>query len=102
MLVPDMEENLMYITLFGLYPIIYPFFGRLPKKLRWVCKLVYFNVVIIAVEALVMLVLVPEVLDTGMVLLLLAMGNMTFLCYDFLLPRWEILFQRYFGKIKRP
>lgn len=101
-LVPNVEENLMYISLFGLYPILYPGFERLPKRLRWICKFLYFNMVVVAVEALIMLVLVPETLGLAMNLILLALGNFTFLCYDFLIPRWELLLQRYFGKRKKP
>lgn len=100
-LVPNIEENLMYVSLFGLYPILYPNFERLPKRLKWVCKLLYFNIVVVAVEALIVLVLVPEIMTTAMALMLLAMGNVTFLCYDFLIPRWELLMQRYFGKMRK-
>ena len=100
-LVPDIEENLMYFTFFGLYPLLWPHFEKLPKKLRWLVKLLYFNIVVVAVELLIMLVLVPESMGWAMNLILLLMGNFIFLCYDFLLPRSELLMQRYFGKLKK-
>ena len=99
-LVPNAEQNLMYLCFFGLYPIVQPLFEKLPRKLGWVCKLLYFNVTVIAVEALVMLVLVPEVMGTAMLIVLLLMGNVIFVCYDFLLPRSDLLFRKYFGRLK--
>ena len=100
-LVPEMEQNLMYLTLFGLYPILQPLFLRLPHRLVWPCKLLYFNLVVVAVEALVILVLAPEAMSTPIALLMLAMGNAIFIMYDFILPRWEMLFQRLFGKLRQ-
>lgn len=100
-LVPNVEENLMYFSLHGLYPILYPYFERMTSKLKWLCKLLYFNIIVVAVEALVMLVLVPEVMGPGMAVILLLMGNAIFIMYDFLLPRSELLFRKYFGKLKR-
>ncbi len=101
MLVPNVEENLMYFSLFGLYPILYPYLERMTSKLKWLCKLLYFNVIVVAVEALVMLVLVPEAMGPVMAVILLLMGNAIFIMYDFLLPRSELLFRKYFGKFKR-
>ena len=100
-LVPNAEENLMYLCFFGLYPILWPGFEKLSPKLRWVCKLLYFNLMIIAVEALVMLVLVPETMGAVMLITLLLMGNVIFLCYDFLIPRADVLFRKYLGNLKR-
>ena len=61
--------------------------------LRPLCKLLFFNAAAVALEALVLLVIVPEALEPGMLLLLLALGNLTFLLYDLLIPRaqrfWE-------------
>ena len=62
LMVPNMEENLMFAGLFGWYPIVRPSLQKLPKILRWICKLAIFNVVVIAIEWLVMAILVPEVM----------------------------------------
>ena len=94
MLVSDPEQNLMYIALFGLYPILYPRFQAMPRKWRMVCKLVFFNVVIVAVEALIILVLVPETLGLWMGMALLVMGNIVFLLYDHVLPVFDVLLTR--------
>lgn len=100
-LVPEMEENLMFLCLFGCYPIIYPYLQKLPKGLRIVVKLLYFNVVFIGVEALLMLVLVPEAIDTAFFVVLLLLANILFVCYDLVLPRAERLLDHYLGKLIR-
>lgn len=101
LLVPSAEQNLMYLTLFGLYPNLLPCFHRLPRPLQWPCKLLYFNLVVVAVEALIILALAPQAMNTALALLMLAMGNAIFIMYDFILPRWERLFRRLFGRLRR-
>lgn len=101
LLVPEAEQNLMYFTLFGLYPILRPRFLHLPKRLILPCKLLYFNLVVVAVEALVIFLLVPEPMTPVIALILLAFGNAIFLMYDFLVPRAHLLFDKYFGRFKR-
>ena len=100
-LIPDMEQNLMYIALFGLYPILWPMFQKLSVPVRILAKLAYFNVTVLAVEALVMLVLVPESMGVWMAAVLLILGNVTFILYDFLIPRAEIILQRYLQVLRR-
>lgn len=89
LLVPNMEENLMFAGLFGWYPIVRPGLQRLPKVLGWVCKLVIFNGAVIAIEWLVVTVLAPEVLGGTILWVLLALGNVTFVAYDMLIPKVE-------------
>lgn len=101
LLVPEIEQNLLYLTLFGLYPILQPHFMRLPRRLILPCKLLYFNLVVVAVEALVMLLLVPEAITPVLAIALLTLGNALFLMYDFIVPRAHLLFQKYFGRFKR-
>ena len=105
MLVPNVEENLMYLGVFGLYPILYPYFQKIPKGLRILAKFAYFNVIVIALEWLVVMVLVPEMRfhedPAGWIfwLSLLAMGNVIFWCYDRLLPRMEVKLRKRFGRM---
>lgn len=94
-LVPEPEQNLMYLCLFGSYPILYPWVQRRGRGLRLLLKLLFFNVVFSAVELLLMLVLVPEAVDT---LLFLLLGNVMFFCYDAVLPRLVQLLSRYLEK----
>ena len=98
-LIGDMEQNLMYLCLFGLYPILYPSFQKLGRGLRLLAKLLFFNLVTVAAEALVLLVLVPEPLSAGMVITLLVLGNITFLLYDRLLPLFAVILHRYLHRI---
>ena len=95
MLVPNIEQNLMFLCLFGPYPILYPYFQKLPKGIRLIVKLIFFNVVVIALEMLIMKVLIPEVMAKGLLIGLLIAANVIFICYDWLIPRAEIVIGRY-------
>ena len=94
LLVPNMEENLVFIGLFGWYPILRPCLQKLPNILRWISKLAIFNAVIILIEWLVMSVLAPEAVGQILLWVLLILGNITFLAYDFMIPKMEILMGR--------
>ena len=98
-LVPNIEENLMYACLFGPYPILRPFLQGMRKLPRIIAKFAYFNAVVVAVEALVTLLLVPEVMTAALAIALLALGNITFIVYDFLIPRAEIILCHYLKRI---
>lgn len=87
LLVPNVEQNLMLAGLFGWYPILRPGLQKLPKWLRWPVKLALFNGVVIAIEWLVMTVLVPEAVGSVLLALLLLLGNVTFVLYDYLISR---------------
>lgn len=101
MLVNDREEVLIYACLFGWYPAARPALEKLPGGVRMIVKLVIFNAVIIAAEALVMLVLVPEAEKAWMLILLLALGNITFLLYDRIIPRADRLLSARLGRLYR-
>ena len=60
LLVPSLEENLIFATLLGWYPILRPSLQKLPRLLRLSVKLLLFNAVIIAVEALLLTLITPE------------------------------------------
>ena len=94
LMVPNMEENLMFVGLFGWYPIVRPVLQKLPKVIRWISKLAIFNVVVIAIEWLVMTILVPEAIGGTLLWVLLILGNITFLAYDFMIPKMEVLMGR--------
>ena len=95
LLVPDPEETLMFAGLFGWYPALRPRLQPLPPVLRIAAKLLLFNVVIVALEALVMMVLVPEVMSTPMMIALLLLGNVTFLLYDRAIPLFDVIVKKY-------
>lgn len=98
LLVPNPEENLMFFGLFGWYPILWPGLQRLPKGLRMPIKLLLFNGVVIALEALVLLVLAPEAMETAMLFLLLLLGNVTFVLYDRVIPKFGLIAGKYLKK----
>ena len=100
MLVTDIEENLMFLGFFGWYPALWPVLERVRKGLRLALKVLIFNGAVVSLEALIMLVLVPE--DTGWILpvILLLVGNLTFLLYDAaFLPSFERMAARYLKKL---
>ena len=97
-LVPNPEENLMFAGLFGWYPALRPILERVPKSLRMLIKLLVFNITVIALEALIIFVLVPEILDSAMLFLLLLMGNVMFVMYDRVIPKFPDLADRFIKK----
>jgi len=102
LLVPEIEQNLVFLCFFGCYPLLYPRFMRIRRTwLRRISKFLYFNVTIIAVEALVLFVLVPEALSPAMLLILLALFNLIFISFDRIIPYFEIILKKYLGKLKR-
>lgn len=88
-LLSDVEESLMFLGFFGWYPIARPALERLPRGIGWAVKLLAFNLPVVALEALVMLVLVPEAVGTWLMLALLVVGNLVFVIYDRAIPRVE-------------
>lgn len=94
LLVPNWEENLMFAGFFGWYPIIRPALQKLPKLLRWPLKLLLFNAAVIAMEWLLMTLIAPEAMGGMLLWILLAMGNVTFVLYDCLIPKMNVLMRR--------
>ena len=97
--VPNPEENLMFLCLFGWYPALYPVLQRLPRLFRLPLKLLLFNAIILGVETLIVKVLVPEVLTQTMIVILLVLGNLTFLVYDFAIPMLTALLGKYLARM---
>lgn len=91
LLVPNPEENLVFAGLFGWYPALQPRMQKLPKILRALLKLLLFNAVVIALETLVLYVLVPEAIDSAMLVLLLLLGNVMFVMYDRVIGRFDVI-----------
>lgn len=100
-LVPNIEENLTFLLIFGLYPILRDRFSRLGKVIGTLVKFLYFNVIFTAIEMLMLFVIAPEAIDLPLMLLLLACGNLMFIAYDFILPKMEYLLNRYLGKLMK-
>lgn len=99
--VAEAEQNLMFLCFFGCYPILQPHFHKIRRTmLRRLAKFLYFNIVILAVELLVMYVLVPEAMSFALMFSFMLIFNLTFICYDFVIPRFELLLNKYLGKFR--
>ena len=99
LLCPDRETAFVFVFL-GWYPIARPALDRLPRLPRLAAKLLIFNAAVAALYALLILVFRPEALlqearETGAVLLivLVLLGNLSFLLLDLVLKRLGILYQ---------
>lgn len=101
----DKESSVMFIFLFGLYPILKTFFDKVKLKLvRVLSKLIYYNVsVTIAFQITFKLFGMEELADQmnqyfphGMLVLLIA-TNPIFLMYDYVLNN---LIDIYYKKLK--
>ncbi len=87
MLLSDWEEILLFIGLLGWYPMAWEKLIKVPKIPRVIVKLSGFNLIIIGLETLVMKVLMPSVETPVMLIVLLILANLSFILYDFVLPR---------------
>lgn len=88
---PDKEAAAVFVFL-GYYPIIKPIFDR--SKLKWLWKLLYFNIVILAMYWLLinlfgMAQLANEWQELGIVMtaVMLLLGNVTFILLDSVLSK---------------
>ena len=99
-LVADVEQSLLFLAFLGWYPAARPGFQRIqPKILRLLVKLAAFNVPVVLMETVLIKLLVPEELGGWFAIVLLILGNITFLVYDFVMPRFEFIMERYVGRV---
>lgn len=110
LIVADKEAAMFFVAFFGYYPIIKEVIeNKLPKILEWVVKLLLFNVAAVAAYAVIIYVFgIPfdELEEYGKysVLILLAMGNVIFVLYDYCMTslitlyyqRWQKSFHNLF------
>ncbi|MDL2252817.1 hypothetical protein LJC49_01925 [Ruminococcaceae bacterium OttesenSCG-928-I18] len=99
-LVPDKEVVLFFLFLTGYYPSLRPQIQRIPyKPLRVICKLGLFNVAVFVTYAILLFVLTSPVLQAELAERapwffagLLLIGNLTFLLYDVLVEKIQIIY----------
>lgn len=110
LIVADKEAAMFFVAFFGYYPIIKEVIeNKLPKILEWVVKSLLFNVAAVAAYAVIIYVFgIPfdELEEYGKysVLILLAMGNVIFVLYDYCMTslitlyyqRWQKSFHNLF------
>ncbi len=98
---PDKESAILFVLLLGHYPLIRPLLERLhPRPVRWLGKLVVFNLCLLVSYAILFFILAPALLTEEFstytlwgVLGLLALGNITFVLYDCLVGRFVPLYE---------
>ncbi len=101
MLVPDREAALIYIGVFGLYPIIRSYLERHIKdgRLRLIIKVVFINLSILSTYLILIFVLqLQEVINSlaaygeWTVLILFLAANFVMLLYDASMPRLTYMY----------
>ena len=94
LLCPDRETAFVFVFL-GWYPILRPALDRLPRLPRLLCKLLIFNAAVAALYALLILVFRLEALvNEALLIVLLLLGNLSFLLFDLVLRRMTALYER--------
>ena len=110
LLVADKEVSVMYAAFFGYYPIVKSIFEkRLPKVLSFILKMLLFISTMLVSYYLMIKLMgleINELEEFGMmaVPMLIGMGLVAFIFYDFVLSRlvliynskWKKFFHRYF------
>ena len=100
LLAAEKEAALMFILFFGYYPILKASLDRIRKKwLSWIAKLLVFNAAMIADYFLaVYLLQIPQedfmLFGVSIPLLLLLLGNVVFVIYDYALFGLVVMYCR--------
>ena len=92
---PSMEAKLLFMAFLGYYPLLKLSIDPLPRAVSWPLKFLIFNVTVVAAYWLMLHVFSLEtdsfeLFGVSMPLLLLAVGNVTFLLFDLCLDRLTI------------
>lgn len=98
-LTPDKEAALLF-TVFGYYPVLHKFFGRLRwKPAKWAAKLLFLNIATVGMYLLMIYVFSMDKvaqdfadLKAVMFAAMLLLANASFVIYDLLLDRLELFY----------
>jgi hypothetical protein len=100
----DKESSITFIFMFGLYPILKTFFDKIkPKILRWLCKLLYYDVFITIAFQIIFFIFGSQELMEDMtkyfgehgMLILLLITNPVFGMYDYILGNFLELYYKF-------
>lgn len=105
LLAPEKEAAILFVF-FGYYPMLRKYIGRLHGPvLKWLLKLIYVNAAVFAAYALMLFVfqlsaIVEDFAGIGRLMLaaLIVLANITFVVYDILISRLEIV---YYVKLRK-
>ncbi|MEG1662052.1 MAG: hypothetical protein RR332_05985 [Clostridiales bacterium] len=103
-MVPVKEAALLFIFFFGYYPILQTKLCKIkPKVLQYALKFIIFNIAVIAAYMIVIYVLgIGDILDEFgsfgkySALILLAMGNVFFVIYDYTVDNLQYIYIHWF------
>ena len=101
LIVPHKFSPLCYIFFMGIYPIIQPFFDRLPKLPSYLLKLLYFNAMYTLIYVIVShFALLDDIFGIGtpMFFVTLAAANIAFLLCDHVITLMTALYIRILRK----
>ena len=100
---PDREAAMLFIFLFGHYPILKVSIEKIKSHLlEWVVKIAVFNISVISCYWLILNIFMPNVLDSLSdwgkygILIFLGFANLTFILYDFFLSSAAALYCKWF------
>lgn len=103
LLVPQKEGVLLYLLLFGLYPLVKGLIERMDRlPLEWICKLAFFNATLTVAWFLLRAALLtglPEFFNQLWFLFLI--GNLVFVIYDIGLSKVITFYYNRIGKAIR-
>ena len=100
MLVPEKETVMMYVLLFGYYPIIKFYLDRVkPKIISLFFKLITFNTAVAIIELICVYVFGIPFFEDGdfskaMLIIFAAAMNTIFIIYEYLLKYFVLLYER--------
>jgi hypothetical protein len=102
-LVSDKECMLMYVLLFGYYPIIQPSINKIKLKLvRIIVKFLIANISVTVIQLILVYVFMIPFLDSNegiiTIILFALLMNILFVVYDFSLKALYILYERKYEK----
>lgn len=99
MLVPEKECALMYVLFFGYYPIIYHSLESIKLvPLKWIAKLIVFNVSLLSVQLLLIYAFHIPFLSEGegiaVIIVFAVLMNILFVIYDYTIKMLWILYEK--------
>lgn len=102
-LVADRECSMMYLTLFGYYPIIVSLFDKIRNSaLKLIAKLIFFNIVFALCQLALVYVFGIPFLEEGegriIIIVFAVLMNFLFIIYDRMILKFTVVYKKSFEK----